>query len=151
MALLLHGLLILVITILSWTAYCGYCLYVNYLEARKIGIPIRMIPIDHLNKAWLLVDRQVISLVKQLPGKLGNNNFTRFNYRGWHEDDGTRHHDEMGDAFILVTPSHNWVYVADPDALKCIYRRGSDFPRWTEITSKSCPFIVKISLYNYPF
>ncbi|KAK7974516.1 hypothetical protein PG989_016364 [Apiospora arundinis] len=119
---------------LGWTAFSAYCLYCNYLQARKIGVPIRVIPIDHLNKAWLLVDRQVIALVRRLPWVIGKNSFTRFNYRGWHEDDGTRAHDEMGDAFVLVTPSRNWLYIADPDALMDMYRRGKDFPRWVEIT-----------------
>ncbi|KAL7628398.1 hypothetical protein AAE478_002600 [Parahypoxylon ruwenzoriense] len=117
-----------------WVAYSGLCLYLNYLEARKIGLPIRIIPIDHLNKPWLLVDRQITSLVRRLPGALGKNNFTRFNYRGWHEHDGLRSHDEMGEAFVLVTPSHNWLHLADPDSLMNMYRRGKDFPRWTEIT-----------------
>lgn len=121
-------------SIASWTGYSAYCLYINYLEARKMGIPIRVIPIDHLNKMWLLMDKQVVALIRRLPGVLGDNNITRFNYRGWHEHDRTRAHDEMGDAFVLVTPCHNWVYIADPDALMSVYRRGKDFPRWTEIT-----------------
>ncbi|KAI0121935.1 cytochrome P450 [Daldinia grandis] len=119
---------------ISWTIYSGSCLYSNYVEATKIGVPIRIIPIDHLNKLWLLVDKQVVSAVRKLPGVLGKNNFTRFNYRGWHERDGTRAHDDMGEAFVLVTPCHNWLYIADPDALMDMYRRGKDFPRWVEIT-----------------
>lgn len=50
------------------------------------------------------------------------NNLTSFNYRGWHEHDRTRSHDEMGVAFVLVTPSHNWLYIADPDVLMNMYR-----------------------------
>ncbi|KAI1654488.1 cytochrome P450 [Daldinia decipiens] len=119
---------------IAWTVYSGLCLYRNYVEAAKIGVPIRIIPIDHLNKLWLLVDKQVVSVVRRLPGVLGKNNFTRFNYRGWHEHDGTRAHDEMGEAFVLVTPCHNWLYIADTDALMSMYRRGKDFPRWVEIT-----------------
>ncbi|KAH8772005.1 putative cytochrome P450 [Diaporthe sp. PMI_573] len=118
----------------TWTAYNVYCLYCNYQEARKIGIPIRIIPIDHLNRLWLLLDKKIVGLVKTLPGILGNNNFTRFNYRGWHEKDGTAAHDEMGEAFVLVTPSHNWIHLADPEAIMDLYRRGKDFPRWVEIT-----------------
>lgn len=120
----------------GWVALSAWCLYRNYQEAKKIGVPIRIIPIDHLNKLWLLVDKQVVSLCRRLPGFLGNNSFTRFNYRGWHEHDGTLAHDEMGEAFLLVSPSRNWLYLADPDALMNMYRRGTDFPRWVEITSK---------------
>ena len=125
----------------AWSVYSWYCLYCNYLEARRLGVPIRVIPIDHLNKLWLLVDKPIISLVRRLPGWLGNNNFTRFNYRGWHEDDGLRAHNEMGEAFVLVTPSRNWFYLADPEALMDLYRRGKDFPRWVEITSR-CSLVM---------
>ncbi|KAL2151438.1 hypothetical protein VTH82DRAFT_6536 [Thermothelomyces myriococcoides] len=118
----------------TWTVYSWYCLYRNYQVARTLGVPIRIIPIDHLNKLWLLVDKHVVSLVRRLPGRLGNNSFTRYNYRGWHEDDGLRSHDEMGDAWVLVTPCRNWLYLADPEALMNMYRRGKDFPRWVEIT-----------------
>lgn len=135
MASLLSTLWILFALGTAWTAYSVYCLYCNYIEACKIGVPVRIIPIDHLNKLWLLVDKQVVSLVRRLPGVLGKNNFTRFNYRGWHEHDGTLAHDEMGEAYVLVTPSRNWLYLADPDALMNMYRRGQDFPRWVEITS----------------
>ncbi|KAK0628381.1 cytochrome P450 [Bombardia bombarda] len=100
-----------------WVVYCGYCLYSNYVEARKIGVLIRVIRISHLNYLWLLIDKRVISMVKQLPGPLGDNSFTRYNYRGWHEHDSTRSHDEMGDAFVVVTPDQNWLYLANPDAL----------------------------------
>ncbi|KAK4142934.1 cytochrome P450-like protein [Dichotomopilus funicola] len=134
MASLLLALAAFLLWATAWTVYSAYTLYCNYLEARTLGVPIRIIPIDHLNKLWLLVDKQVVALVRRLPGVLGNNNFTRFNYRGWHEDDGLRAHDEMGEAFVLCTPSRNWLYLADPDALINMYRRGKDFPRWVEIT-----------------
>ncbi|KAI1414860.1 cytochrome P450 [Hypoxylon sp. FL1857] len=40
----------------------------------------------------------------------------------------------MGEAFVLVSPSHIWLHLANPDSLMNMYRRGKDFPRWTEIT-----------------
>lgn len=120
----------------SWVLHSTLCLYRNYLKAQLIGIPVRIILVDHVNILWLLVDKQVTGLVRKLPGVLGRNNFTRFNYRGWHEHDGLLAHEEMGQVFALVSPSHIWVYVADPVALMDLYRRGTDFPRWVEITSK---------------
>lgn len=140
MASLLLALWALFVLGTSWTTYSCYCLYRNYIIAREIGVPIRIIPIDHLNKLWLLADKQVTTFIRQLPGSLGNNSFTRFNYRGWHERDGLRAHEEMGEAFVLVSPSRNWLYLANPDALIDMYRRGKDFPRWVEITSTLfCP------------
>lgn len=40
----------------------------------------------------------------------------------------------MGDAFILVSPGNIWVYIADPDAVTDIWRRGKEFPRDTSVT-----------------
>ncbi|KAK3369594.1 cytochrome P450 [Lasiosphaeria ovina] len=81
-----------------------------------IGVPIRIIPIDHLNSLWMLVDRAVLSLVKRLPF-VGKTSL-------------------LGDGFVLVTPGRNWFYRADPDALMEVFRRRSDFPRCLELTGK---------------
>lgn len=43
-ALLWHAL-----GVLGWTLYCSFCLARIYLVARKIGVPLRVIPIDHIN------------------------------------------------------------------------------------------------------
>jgi hypothetical protein len=105
---------VLLVGVTVWSVYCGYCLYRNFLVATRIGLPVRIIPIDHLNKLWLLVDKQVVSVVRRLPGVLGNNNFTRYNYRGWHEDDGLSSHDEMGEAFVLVVILTNPCFFLGP-------------------------------------
>jgi hypothetical protein len=56
------------------------CLARNYRAARMIGdVPIRIILIDHLNPIWMLIDREVLVVMRPLPMGLGNNNFTRFN------------------------------------------------------------------------
>lgn len=120
--------------VFGWTLYCGFCLARNYLAARKIGVPLRVIPIDHINPLWMLVDTKVLSLVRRLPGVLGDNSFTRYNYRTWEMQDRCRSHYEMGDVFMMVTPGRNWLYVANPDALMDMFRRRSEFPQCTELT-----------------
>lgn len=90
-----------------WTLYCSVCLARNYLAARKTGLPIRVIPIDHTNAPWTLLDRKILSLVKRLPGFLGKNSFTRYNYRTWELHDRYETHHEVGDVFIIVTPGRN--------------------------------------------
>ncbi|KAK4184521.1 cytochrome P450 [Podospora australis] len=122
-------------SVLLWASWSACCLYRNYQEALTLNVPIRIIPIDHLNKLWLLVDRQVVAFIRRiLPARWKDNNFTRYNYRGWHEKDGIRAHEELGEAFVLVTPARNWFYLADPEALLNMYKRGKDFPRWVQIT-----------------
>lgn len=115
---------------------CGFSLARNYLAARKIGLPIRIILIDHTNPLWLLLDRTVLSAVKLLPLSLGNNSFTRYNYRGWEVPDRYFSHHEMGDGFILISPGNIWVYIADPDAVTDIWRRGKEFARDVSVTGE---------------
>ncbi|KAK3332569.1 cytochrome P450 [Cercophora scortea] len=101
----------------------------NYASARTIGVPIRFILISPFNPFWTLVDRAVLSFIRRLPGPLGRNSFTRYNWRGWEVADRYQSHREMGDIWVLVTPFKNWIYVNDPDALNLLFRRGNDFPR----------------------
>jgi hypothetical protein len=93
-------------------AHSGFSLARNYLVARRIGLPVRVIPIDHTNPLWLAVDRKVLSYVRRLPGFLGDNSFTRYNFRAWEMYDRLRPHQEMGDAFVIVTPARIWFYCA---------------------------------------
>ncbi|ROW02560.1 hypothetical protein VPNG_07862 [Cytospora leucostoma] len=120
---------------LSTTLYSGLCLLRNYLTARKIGVPVRIILFDHVNPLWLVCDRKVLSLVRRLPLGLGSNSFTRYNYRGWEVPDRYYSHREMGDAYILVSSRNIWLYVADPGAVADIWRRGKDFPREVSVTA----------------
>ncbi|KAI0902826.1 cytochrome P450 [Ustulina deusta] len=147
---LLHGLLWAVALLVSGvTAYSMSQLARNYLAACKIGLPIRMIPISHTNPFWMLVDRRVLSLVKRIPF-IGNSSFIRYNYRAWELADRYYSHAEMGDAFIVVTPGRNWLYVADPEALIDIFRRRIDFPRCLELTEILNVFGPNISTVDGP-
>lgn len=119
---------------LTSTLRYGFCLYRNYLAVRKIGVPIRIIPIDHVNPLWLVVDRHVVSALRQLPGWLGNNSFTRYNYRGWEVPDRYFSHHELDDAYVLVSSRNIWLYVSDPDAVTDLARRSKEFDRETSVT-----------------
>lgn len=108
-----------------------YSLLRNYLTARKIGLPLRVLPISHLNRFWMLVDRKVLYYVKKL---FGESTFTRYNWMGWELPDRYSSHRELGDAFILVTPGRNWLYLGHPDMVIDVVRRRDDFPRCVELT-----------------
>ncbi|GAW16697.1 hypothetical protein ANO14919_061340 [Xylariales sp. No.14919] len=131
------------------TAYSMSQLVQNYLAARKIGLPIRVIPVSHTNPFWMLVDRRVLSIIKRVPF-IGNSSFTRYNYRAWELADRYYSHAEMGDAFIIVTPGRNWLYVANPEALMDIFRRRTDFPRCLELTVILNVFGPNISTIDGP-
>lgn len=72
------ALSVLVIT-LGLVFHSGLCLAKNYLKAKKVGVPFRIIPINHNIPMWMLLDRPVLALVKRLPFGLGENSFTRYN------------------------------------------------------------------------
>ncbi|KAH8781212.1 cytochrome P450 [Diaporthe sp. PMI_573] len=135
MALLSAALSLILAFLIGALLYSGVCLFRNYLVARKLGVPVRIILIDHVNPFWLVIDRRVLSLVKCLPFGLGNNSFTRYNYRGWEVPDRYFSHHEMGDAYVLVSPGNIWLYVADPDAVVDTLRRANEFPRETSVTA----------------
>ncbi|CAI6091937.1 unnamed protein product [Clonostachys chloroleuca] len=106
----------------------------NYRIARRVGVPIRFVPIDHNNRLWLVVDRKVAWLLRRwLPFGLGDNNLTRFDWRGWEFEDKYKEHLLLGDAFMHVSPGKNWLYVCNPDSVLDILRRSRDFPRPMEI------------------
>ncbi|KAI0402397.1 cytochrome P450 [Xylaria palmicola] len=116
---LLHGLLWAIALLVSGaTTYSMSRLAQNYFAARQIGLPIRVIPISHTNPIPFI----------------GSSSFTRYNYRAWELADRYYSHAEMGDAFIMVTPGRNWLYVANPAALMDIFCRRIDFPRCLELT-----------------
>lgn len=36
------------------------CLFRNYLTARKVGLPLRVIPVSPENPLWMLVDKKIL-------------------------------------------------------------------------------------------
>jgi len=115
-----------------WTLYSWYSLLINYLSARKTGIPLRVIPISHENPLWMLVDKNIfIPLFSRLP--FGPGSFTRYNWRGWEFEDKFKSHLEMGDVFMLVTPGRNWLYLCNAESLVDVFQRRAGFPRPLEL------------------
>jgi cytochrome P450 len=120
------GIPLLVLTTLfalpCWTVYC---IYANYQEALKIGLPIVIIPVDAFNPLWVLVRPYVSPFLSHLPFGLGN--FTRYSYFAWAWKDGPAMHARHGSAFTIVTPAENQVYIADASAAEDIFIRRKDF------------------------
>ncbi|KUL86399.1 hypothetical protein ZTR_08167 [Talaromyces verruculosus] len=117
--------------ILGWVVYTIYCVLVNYYEARKTGLPLVILPIDSGNPLWMSIDTRVLPFFRRLP--FGSKNFTRFNWRGWEIEDRYRAHQELGDAFIFVTPGKNWLQICNAEAVADIFARKGEFTRPTEM------------------
>ncbi|KAL2049437.1 hypothetical protein ABVK25_010341 [Lepraria finkii] len=120
------------VPIVCWVLYSWYCLFINYLTARKIGVPLVIIPVSHENPLWMIVDKKIfIPLFERLP--FGSGNFTRYNWRGWEFQDKNKSHLEKGDVFVVVTPGRNWLYLCNAEALLDVFQRRADFPRPLEL------------------
>lgn len=136
MHILSAGALVILLLVLGLVLHSGFCLASNYFKALKVGVPIRVLPINHNNPIWMLLDRPVLAFVRHLPFGLGDNSFTRYNFRAWEIHDRYRSHHEMGDVWMHVTPVINWLYVGDPETVTEIWKRGRDFPRETTATGE---------------
>lgn len=121
------------------------CLLRNYLAARRLDVPIRVIPFDHLNPLWSLPSQRVTSLLRRLPGALGDNNLTRYNYMGFDLRVRCDAHAEMGDVFAMVSPARIWLYLGHPDDISTMLRRHRDFPHDSELTAMLDVFGPNIS------
>ena len=131
MSVLLVFIWALISSAVAWVVYSWIALLQNYNIARRIGIPLRIVPISHGNPFWMIIDKRIVSLLKRFPWSRGN--LTRYNWRGWEVDDRCGSHLEMGDVYMQVTPGKNWLYICNPVTLMDIFRRRSDFPRPLEI------------------
>ncbi|KAI9644404.1 hypothetical protein NHQ30_007761 [Ciborinia camelliae] len=78
----------------------------------------------------MAVDTKILPYFKHLPF---TKNFTRFNYRSWEIHDRYKAHQELGDAFILVTPGKNWLQLCNAETLIDINARSREFTRPTEM------------------
>lgn len=70
MALLLFAAAAVLLLVTTFALYSSICLLQNYLAARKIGVPVRIIPVDHINPLWYLISQQTVSLLKDCHGDL---------------------------------------------------------------------------------
>lgn len=149
MALLLNSAAAVLLFLTAYTLHSAICLLLNYRAARKIGVPIRIIPVDHINTVWYLVSQRVVSLLRRLPFGLADNNITRYNYMGFEIPIRWKSHAQMGDAFILCSPSRIWLYLGDPDVITTMMKRNTDFPHDSELTAMLDVFGPNISTVSY--
>jgi hypothetical protein len=117
-----------------YVSYSAFCLALNYRAARKIGVPLVVIPISPENPFWMLLGNKIVSFLKPI---FGESHFTRFSIRGWVFYDKYRAAVELGPCFAFVTPDKIWFYVCDADVMADVLQRRNDFPRPLELLCKS--------------
>lgn len=123
----------------------------NYLRARKVGLPIVIVPISPENPVWMLIGRYLIPFLQYVP--FGNGHFTRFCHIGWEFDEKARAHLELGDAFMFATPGKNWIYLANAETAHDVIRRerSGEFARSVEILAILNVFGPNISTVSSMF
>jgi cytochrome P450 len=103
------------------------CLAVNLVKAKRLGFPILIRYITPTNPLWVIIGNIVITICRQIP--FGTGRFTRFYAPGWASNDRHKVHTELGNAFVLVSPGGNRLYIADPQVAKEILKQRKRFPR----------------------
>ncbi|KAF1828349.1 cytochrome P450 [Decorospora gaudefroyi] len=111
-------------TLILWSAIS---LHSNLTKARSIGLPIFIRYITPTNPLWMAFGSSIVRLARRY--NLATSNFSRFYLFGWDANERYHMHAELGDAFTLVSPGGNWIYVAEPKACWDILKRPRDFGR----------------------
>lgn len=97
----------------------------NYNEAKKIGLPMLITPINPSGPLWMLTKDFLIPIVSRLPFGLGD--WAIRGEMGWTFYVKYAIHAKHGDAFIIAGPGENDIVVADPAATEDVMRRRNDF------------------------
>ncbi|KAK5453338.1 hypothetical protein LTS15_006523 [Exophiala xenobiotica] len=97
----------------------------NYNEAKKIGLPILITPINPSGPLWMLTKDFLIPVMSRLPFGLGD--WATRGEMGWTFYTKYAIHAKHGDAFVIAGPGENDVVVADPAATEDVMRRRNDF------------------------
>ncbi|OAP61380.1 hypothetical protein AYL99_03583 [Fonsecaea erecta] len=87
-----------------------YGLLVNYQQARKLGIPIVVIPFSWQDDWWIFL-YPFFRFLRHVPG-VGY--IFVFSYHSWAQDERYRPHQTYGDVFVIVSPRKNEIVVNDP-------------------------------------
>lgn len=100
-----------------------YRLIINYLQARKLGIHIIVVPVAWHEEWWLLIGK-AFKWLDRVP-VLGY--WYKYSYLGWPISLRYKPHELYGDAFMIVSPKRNILMVNDPAACTVLQR---DYKTW---------------------
>ena len=129
-----------------WLLYCLGCLVANVRRARRIGFPIKLLPVSPMNVLWAASEPLIYAFIDRLPFTLGS--LGRYGRRAWHFKEKATSHMELGDAFSIVSPGEIFIYVSDPDAITDIFARRADFARPLEIYRRFTYIVVMAIAYR---
>jgi hypothetical protein len=127
-------LLLLLLLPLAFALHYLFRLFLNYRIACKIGLPIIALSASPDNPLWMFTSGPVLSVIKAI---FGDCSVTKYGQIGWEYQDKYKVHVKHGDGVVLVTPTHNWVYVCSAEAFNEIFQSRNAFDRPPEMLGKS--------------
>lgn len=89
-----------------------HSLIVNYLAARKLGVPIVVVPVSWQDAWWVLIWGNFRWLANA--PLIGH--WIDFGHHAWAQDLRWRPHRTYGDVFVIVSPKKNEIMINDPAA-----------------------------------
>ncbi|KAH7379437.1 cytochrome P450 monooxygenase-like protein [Phaeosphaeria sp. MPI-PUGE-AT-0046c] len=102
-------------------------LQANMAKAKQTGLPILVRWVTPTNPLWLLFGSTITLRSRAL--RLSSRHFARFHTYGWEANERHIVHQELGSAFMLVSPGGNWLCVSDPSVFAEVLHRRVDFRR----------------------
>lgn len=98
----------------------------HYFQARKLNIPILVSLVSRHDKLWLLC-RRYFWWIEHLPFGVGE--WFRFSHHGWTLDDRWRIHELYGEAFVIVSPGANEIYISNGAATVEVLTKYKTWPK----------------------
>lgn len=99
----------------------------NMAKAKQTGLPILVRWVAPTNPLWMMFG-STIALRSRALG-LSSKHFSRFHIFGWEANERHVVHQELGPAFMLVSPGGNWLCVSDANIFAEVLHRRTDFRR----------------------
>jgi hypothetical protein len=127
-------LLILFMIISAWVGWKGTNLMRYRNIAKSTGLPYIVSPFGSHDPVWIVFQRFLRPALENLP--LGMGTWVKYMVRGWNCYDKAKSHEQLGNVFMLVTPSGNDMYIADAAASDSVLSRRKDFIKPLEMMGK---------------
>lgn len=99
--------------------------YKHYRLAKKTGLPILISPFPPLHAIWPIGGDRIVSFFKSLPFGLGS--FVYYSKFDTFVEERYSRFQQLGDAYIIVSPLDNSLVIADPDSIEDVQARWKDF------------------------
>ena len=124
---------LLLVPPITYTIWNLQCLWRNYRLAKKMNVPIIIIPASGDNPVWLMVAYPVLAILKFIFGDI---NLVKYARPGWSSAVKHKMHEELGDVVMHVSPGLNWLFLCNAEAINDMFKRTKDFDRPPDLLGK---------------